>query len=157
MEQYEIEYKYLVDLSRCPYQNYPFHQIEQAYISTAPVIRVRRRDDDYILTVKSSGLVKHLEYELPLSADEYENLLLKAEGVVISKKRYLIPYAYAGKDYTIELDIFEKALDGLVIAEVEFSSLEEAEAFTPPTWFLENVSTDRRYHNSYLSEHGPER
>ena len=39
---YEIEYKYLVDLSQINYDSFPFAEIEQAYISTAPVIRIRR-------------------------------------------------------------------------------------------------------------------
>ena len=42
--------------------------------------------------------------------------------------------------------------DGLVFVEVEFESLDEATAFTPPEWFDEDVTNDKRYHNSYLSK-----
>ena len=72
----------------------------------------------------------------------------KADGIIIRKKRYLIPY----EQYTIELDIFEEPYEKLVIAEVEFDSEEEANAFCPPAWFGEDVTLDRRYHNSNLSK-----
>ena len=67
---------------------------------------------------------------------------------MISKTRYLIPY----ENYTIELDVFEGDLAPLVMAEVEFASKEEAYAFVPPAWFLEDVTQDKRYHNSNLSK-----
>ena len=53
--------------------------------------------------------------------------------------------------YTIELDLFREALDGITLAEVEFSSIEEAESFIPPDWFGEDVTYDGRYHNSAMS------
>lgn len=151
---YEIEYKYLVDLSQINYDSFPFSEIEQAYISTAPVIRIRRIDNDYILTIKGGGQVKRLEYELSLSAEEYAGLLPKIEGYRIQKRRYRIPYLFSGKEYTIELDIFQGSFAGLVIAEVEFASEAEAKAFQPPAWFRQNVSLDPHYHNSFLARHG---
>ena len=50
--------------------------------------------------------------------------------------------------------IFEEDLKGLVIVEVEFDSIEEANAFTSPDWFGEDVTNSGKYHNSYLSQHG---
>ena len=87
------------------------------------------------------------EYNLPLNQSSYEHLLPKADGICISKKRYLIPW----DPYTIELDVFEKSLAPLIIAEVEFPSVEEANAFTPPDWFDQDVTRDPAYHNSNLS------
>ena len=55
---------------------------------------------------------------------------------------------------TAELDIFEEDLKGLVIVEVEFDSVEEANAFSAPDWFGEDVTNSGKYHNSYLSQHG---
>ena len=86
------------------------------------------------------------EYNLPLNPSSYEHLLPKADGICISKKRYLIPW----DPYTIELDVFEKSLAPLIIAEVEFPSIEEANAFTPPDWFDQDVTKDPAYHNSNL-------
>jgi len=53
-------------------------------------------------------------------------MLPKIDGILITKKRYLIPLS---EKLTIELDIFEDALAPLVLAEVEFTSEEEANAF----------------------------
>jgi len=143
----EIEKRYTI--KQCPdLSEYSFHVIEQAYLNRNPVMRIRRQDDDYYFTYKAKGLLAREEYNLPLNKESFDNLLPKAEGRVISKKRYLIPY----EKYTIELDIFEGDLAPLIIAEVEFDSLEEAYAFLPPDWFDEDVTEDTRYQNSNLSK-----
>ena len=143
----EIERKFTVkelpDLSQ-----YPFHSMEQGYLNTDPVVRVRREDDNYYLTYKGKGLLAREEYNLPLNEDAYYHLVEKSDGIIIRKKRYLIPY----EKYTIELDIFEEPYENLIIAEVEFESEEEAVGFQPPAWFKEDVTLDRRYHNSNLSK-----
>ena len=51
-----------------------------------------------------------------------------------------------------EISLFEGMFDGLVFVEVEFDSLDAATAFVPPDWFGDDVTNDRRYHNSYLSK-----
>lgn len=91
------------------------------------------------------------EYNLPLTKEAYEHLLPKIDGLLIAKTRYLIPL---WNGLTAELDLFEDALDGLKLVEVEFSSVEEANAFVAPEWFGEDVTGSGRYHNSYLSQHG---
>ena len=143
----EIERKFTVkelpDLSQ-----YPFHIMEQGYLNTDPVVRVRKEDDNYYLTYKGRGLLAREEYNLPLNEDAYYHLVEKSDGIIIRKKRYLIPY----EKYTIELDIFEEPYENLIIAEVEFESEEEAVGFQPPAWFKEDVTLDRRYHNSNLSK-----
>ena len=35
---------------------YPHHKLEQGYLSTAPVVRIRKEDDNYYLTYKSKVL-----------------------------------------------------------------------------------------------------
>lgn len=126
---------------------FPTKKIVQAYLNTDPVIRIRKENEDYYLTYKGKGLLAREEYNLPLNKESFEHLLKKADGIIISKTRYCIPY----KNHTIELDIFEDDLAPLVIAEVEFESEKEAAAFTPPDWFLKDVTYDKRYHNSNLS------
>jgi len=143
----EIERKFTIkkipDLSQ-----YPFHTMEQGYLNTNPVVRVRKEDDTYYLTYKGKGMLAREEYNLPLTSEAYEHLVQKSDGIVIRKKRYLIPY----DTYTIELDIFDKPYENLVIAEVEFPSEEEAAAFQPPHWFDTDVTYDPHYHNSNLSQ-----
>lgn len=142
----EIERKFLVNT--LPYvDKYNFHIIEQAYLCTEPVVRIRKENDNYYLTYKSKGFLKREEYNLPLTPDSYKHLLAKADGNIITKKRYLIPYL----EHTIELDVFEGVFNGTVVAEVEFSSTDEADNFTPPNWFGEDVTYNKEYHNSYMS------
>ena len=69
------------------------------------------------------------------------------DGNIITKRRYLIPF----HAYTIELDVFEGLFEGIVVAEVEFPSIEEAESFAAPEWIGEDVTYDGRYHNSAMS------
>ncbi|MCB7190768.1 adenylate cyclase, partial [Anaerostipes caccae] len=83
--------------------DYPCHEVEQAYLNTEPVIRIRRQDDDYYLTYKSKGLMVRREENLPLDADSYRHLLKKADGNIITKTRYKIPF---DNGLTIEIDVF---------------------------------------------------
>lgn len=143
----EIERKFLIDALPENLSQYPFRQLEQGYLCTEPVVRIRREDDNYYLTYKSKGLMVREEYNLPLTRQAYEHLLPKTDGIVISKKRYLIPL----NELTIELDVFEGELAPLLLAEVEFETEEEANAFVPPEWFGEDVTYSTEYHNSTLS------
>ena len=144
----EIERKYL--LKELPkLETYENHKIEQAYLCTSPVVRVRREDEAYYMTYKGGGLMAREEYNLPLNKEAYEHLVKKADGNVISKTRYLIPVEWEG--LVAEVDVFESPFAPLVMAEVEFESEEQANRFTPPEWFGEEVTFDGRYHNSYMS------
>lgn len=152
----EIERKYLLNKDNIPFtlKDYPSHVIEQAYLCTEPVVRVRKEDDNYYMTYKGKGLKVREEYNLPLTVDAYTHLLKKADGNIITKTRYLIPLQNNNlyKDLLIELDVFEGKFEGLYLAEVEFSSEEDADAFAPPDWFGEDVTLDGTYHNSRMSQ-----
>ncbi len=146
----EIERKFLIKELPEGYLNYPFRQIEQGYLCTEPVVRVRREDSEYYLTYKSFGLLAREEYNLPLTRDSYDHLIAKADGNVLTKKRYLIPVE-GDEGLTIELDVFEGKFQGLILAEVEFESVKEANEFVPPAWFGEDVTMSGEYQNSRLS------
>lgn len=142
----EIERKFLV--KEMPDLNsYTYKYLEQGYLSVNPVVRVRKEDDTYYLTYKGKGFLEREEYNLTLNKESYEHLIAKADGKLIKKKRYLIPY----DKNTIELDIFEGELAGLVIAEVEFETVEEANSFNPPSWFGEDVTGNKNYTNASLA------
>ncbi|MBO4310651.1 MAG: CYTH domain-containing protein [Lachnospiraceae bacterium] len=142
----EIERKFKI--KEMPDLNaYPFKYIEQGYLNTKPVIRVRMEDETFYMTYKGKGHIEREEYNLPLNRESYEHLIKKADGRIICKKRYLIPY----EGYTIELDVFEKDLAPLVLAEVEFETLKEANDFIPPEWFAQDVSEDKNYTNAHLA------
>lgn len=144
----EIERKFLVDKIPFALDEFKCRKIEQAYLNTAPVVRIRQDNDDYYLTYKSKGLLVREEYNLPLNKESYEHLKEKADGVIITKKRYEIPF----EKYTIEFDVFEGKYDGLLFAEVEFENEEDAQNFTPPAWFGEDVTMRPEYSNSFLSK-----
>lgn len=147
----EIERKYLVASLPQNLESFVCHRIDQAYLCTDPVVRIRREDDSYYLTYKGRGLLCREEYNLPLSREAYEHLLLKADGIVLTKKRYLLPLEDR-PGLTVELDVFEGAYHGLVLAEVEFPDKEEAMAFKAPEWFGEDVTFSGQYQNSRLSQ-----
>ena len=90
----EIERKYLIKELPKDLNTYPFHLIEQAYLNTDPVIRIRKQDEAYYMTYKGKGLLAREEYNLPLNETAYLHLLPKHDGNVISKKRYLIPITH---------------------------------------------------------------
>lgn len=144
----EIERKYLLRSLPEHLENYPYKQIEQGYLNTEPVVRIRRSDDTYTLTYKGKGLMVREEYNLPLNAESFAHLKEKIDGRLIKKRRYLIPL---DDSHTIELDIFEGDLAPLQLAEVEFATEEEANSFVPPAWFGEDVTFSTKYHNSTLS------
>ncbi len=145
----EIEKKYLLkklpDFNSCQY-----HKIEQAYLCTDPVVRVRREDDTYYMTYKGRGMLVREEYNLPLNKDAYEHLKAKADGNVIGKTRYMVPLSESG--LVAEVDVFDEPFAPLIMAEVEFESEEQANTFMAPEWFGEDVTFDGRYHNSYMSK-----
>lgn len=146
----EIERKFLINMDQLPFrpEDYPCRHIEQGYLCTAPVVRIRRDNDDYFLTYKSKGHMVREEYNLPLTKEAYCHLLPKADGRIISKKRFMIPL---GSNLTLELDIFEGELAPLVLAEIEFPDENSARSYCPPEWLGEDVTYSALYHNSTLS------
>ncbi|MDY4969230.1 MAG: CYTH domain-containing protein [Lachnospiraceae bacterium] len=144
----EIERKFLISRPPMALESYSFHRIEQGYLCTHPVVRVRRQDDCYYLTYKGGGMMVREEYNLPLTEEAYLHLLPKSDGNVITKTRYLIPLE---NSLTCELDVFEGVFEGLILAEVEFPDEQAAGSFVPPDWFIREVTNDPRYHNSYMS------
>ncbi|MCD8331693.1 MAG: CYTH domain-containing protein [Oscillospiraceae bacterium] len=144
----EIERKFLLWQLPEKLEDCPHTSIEQAYLCTQPVVRVRRKGAEFWLTCKGEGLMARAEYELPLSEQAYLHLLSKADGRRIQKERYRVPWG----ERTVEVDVFQGDLAPLVMAEVEFSSVEEAEAFQPPAWFGREVTYDPAYTNAHFSQ-----
>ncbi len=112
-------------------------------------VRVRIAGDRAFLTIKgpSIGLSRaEFEYEIPPS-DAEEMLRSLCVSPIIEKNRYVLPIA----DLIWEIDEFMGANAGLIMAEVELQN--EQQAIVLPDWIGEEVSGDRRYYNSYLSQH----
>jgi adenylate cyclase len=143
----EIERKFLVNTTLLP-ELTDGHTIKQGYIQTVGLntVRVRVSDDKAFLTLKSSGTgTTRLEFEYSVPLEDAEQMLENlCKKPFIDKKRYLIEH----EGHTWELDIFEGENKGLIVAEVELES--EDEAFALPKWVKEEVTTDKRYANSNL-------
>ncbi|HKE81970.1 MAG TPA: CYTH domain-containing protein [Solirubrobacteraceae bacterium] len=150
----EIERKYLVDEPPADLDRWPATAIEQGYLAIAPdgtEVRVRRRAGDATLTVKSGGGRSRAEEELAIEPERFERLWPLTEGRRIEKTRYEI--ALEGGP-TVELDVYAGALAGLVVAEVEFGSEEDADAFAGPPWLGREVTDDPRFKNQRLALEG---
>ena len=145
----EIERKFLVKELPANLDSYATKRISHGYLSTNPVVRIRRSNDDYYLTYKGKGLMVREEYNLPLNEEAFLHMLPKIDGILIDKIRYLIPL---DEKHTAELDIFQGPLAPLRIVEVEFETEEDALSFVPPNWFGDDVTNSRQYHNSNLSK-----
>lgn len=139
----EIEKKFLLRELPKDLEKYPHSEICQGYLCREPVIRVRKQDDSYFLTYKSKGMMVRQEEEFILTETAYHHLLKKADGRVITKTRYFIPW----KSYIIELDVFHGEMEPTIMAEVEFPTESEADSFSPPEWFGKEVTFDKKYHN----------
>lgn len=140
-------------------KDYPKADIEQFYISFEPVIRLRKKNDKYFLTCKSTGRLVREEIEMEVDRSAFERLKIKAEGNIIKKSRYIVPadacgipvQPDAGGIYQLEIDVFRGNLKGLHYIEIEFSTLEEAERFEAPSWFGKEVTELKGYSNVELA------
>jgi adenylate cyclase len=143
----EIERKFAVEGLPEEVQQSRGSTIRQGYLSIEPVeTRIRSRDGTHELTLKSVGGLRRTEVNLPLTAAQFDELWPFVERV-IEKTRRVIDL----DGYDVEVDVYTGKLEGLVVAEVEFSSEQDAADFTPPPWFGREVTDDRRYRNAALA------
>ena len=147
----EIEKKYLTTKIPFDINKFSKTEIEQCYISTDPVIRIRKSDENYFLTFKGTGEISREEFETKITENQYKNLLKKSETKIISKTRYFIPIE---NGLTAETDIYYGELKGLITTEVEFKTQTDCDLFVAPSWFGKDISSDNRYKNSSLSHFG---
>ena len=146
----EIERKFLVAHQAWRESVNTIHVYRQGCLSydSERTVRVRATEVTGYLTIKgiTEGLTRdEFEYEIPL-ADALA-LLQLCERPAIEKKRYIVPNGA----HVWEVDVFEGVNEGLVVAEIELGS--EDEAFDKPNWLGNEVSGDRKYSNSALSLH----
>lgn len=143
----EIERKFLVkgDAWRALAKGTTYRQ---GYLNSAKerTVRVRTAEDKAFLTIKGLTLgATRAEYEYAIPFDEGKAMLdALAEKPLIEKKRYKIPSG----DLTWEIDEFLGENAGLIVAEVELTS--EDQAFDRPAWLGDEVTGDTRYYNANL-------
>ncbi|MDF9798761.1 adenylate cyclase [Catalinimonas alkaloidigena] len=147
----EIERKFLVDeLPAFITSQYHGIDILQGYITndtSGRQVRIRRKGGKYYLTVKDRGLLEREEVEIELSEAQFHALWPLTEARNLHKKRFEVPHG----TFTIEVDVFEDKLCGLVMAEVEFTSVQQSQQLDVPSWFGKEVTEDLHYTNSHLA------
>lgn len=123
--------------------------IRQGYLSNSKHsnIRIRTKGLKAFLTIKSTekGISRsEFEYEIPF--DDAAALLNMCPDAIIQKKRY----EYVHEGHCWEIDVFEGANAGLIVAEIELA--DEQQTFIKPDFILEEVSFDLKYRNVALTK-----
>ena len=147
----EIERKFLVASGDWHEGTASSSEIRQGFLNTEPerTVRIRLADGDAQLTIKGITVgAQRAEYEYPIPpGDAAEMLDGLCQRALIEKTRYRVPHA----GHTWEIDVFYGANAGLVVAEIELASAEEA--FELPGWIGAEVTSDPRYYNASLVHH----
>jgi adenylate cyclase len=151
----EIERKFRVAVENVP----PLGEgtrLRQAYVAVDGDVEVRVRDKGgtHLLTVKGGRGVERAEVEVGIDAASFDELWQLAPDRRIEKTRHDVPLDEHTAGHTAELDIYEGALEGLAVVEVEFASRQEADGFVPPPWFGEEVTGDPHWSNAGLAAGG---
>lgn len=146
----EIERKYLVNSDDFKDSFSAKHEIAQGYLSSVAerTVRVRIKGEKGFITIKGIGNetgASRFEWEKEIPVNEAKELLKLCEKGVIEKTRYDVNY----ENHLIEIDVFHGENDGLIIAEIELE--DETETVQKPNWLGEEVTNDKRYYNSYIS------
>ena len=122
--------------------------IKQAYLSENNQItsRIRITSDNAYLTIKGVQInISRQEFEYKIPMNDAEQLFLLSSHQIF-KTRYILEYL--NDEWVV--DVFEKNLLGLIIAEIELKT--ENQKFVFPTWIGEEVSSDLRYSNLNLAK-----
>ena len=149
MSGLEIERKFLVRKGDA-YKRAAFasSHIQQGYIRCEnATVRIRLRDDKAFLTIKGhsmDGGLSRYEFEKEITPNEASNLLKLCSGGLIDKRRWLVKSG----SHTFEVDEFFGDNEGLVMAEVELGS--EDEAYVKPEFIGLEVTGDKRFYNSHM-------
>jgi CYTH domain-containing protein len=135
-------------------------ELRQGYLAIDGTVSLRVRKGGphgSTLTVKAGRGSVRTELEWPISTDQFEAAWAHTETRRVRKTRYqidLVGSQPGGTSSTADVDVFHDELDGLVVAEVEFSSDEAMSAFMPPAWFGREVTDDPAYTNASLAVNG---
>ena len=146
----ELERKFLVQKVPPDLDRHSHRTIDQGYLALEPdgiEVRLRKKGDAYLLTVKRGRGSARDEKEIDLTQEQFTALWPITAGRRLQKVRYDIPH---GK-FTIELDRYTGTNTGLIVAEVEFDDEETMAAFVPPDWLGEEISENRAYSNRHLA------
>lgn len=146
----EIERKFLVAGDEWRAGASPGTRYRQGYLATNALCSVRVRVGGNAAYLNIKGATKgatRLEFEYPLPLRDAEEMLGRLAGALVEKTRYVVAFGA----HTWEIDMFEGANDGLVVAEIELGR--EDEDFARPAWLGQEVTNEQRYYNAALAQH----
>jgi adenylate cyclase len=148
----EIERKFLVDRVPADLAFDSEDAIDQGYLVVGgeDEVRLRRRGDRHLITVKRGHGLEREEVEVPLAQPSFETLWPLTKGRRLEKTRRTTPLG----DLTAELDVYRGPLVGLATVEIEFPNAAAADAFQPPPWFGRELTGEERYSNQRLALDG---
>lgn len=164
LEHKEIERKFILEdgmgetiLKMARDSEHEEEQLEQFYISLEPEVRLRKsigsRKEEVTLTIKSGKGIERTEVEIPMEIDRYDALKSQAIGHVIKKTRTTL----TGIKNPISIDKYNmegNPMNGMMVAEVEFDTIDEANNYQVPSLFGAEVTEDERYKNKNLAANG---
>ena len=144
MEEIEIELTFLVKALPADLEKYPHKDLLDIYLPTEsihPILRLRQKGNSFEMTKKlaidAADHSEQTEMTIPLDEEEFTEFAT-LPGKRVKKIRYAYPY----RGVTAEIDVFQDALTGLVIADFEFKSSEEKNKFVIPEWCLAEVTQE---------------
>ncbi len=146
----EIERKFLIKSAPSNLDAHPARRLRQGYLTVpGDSIEIRIRDDagTYNQTLKRGGGKVREEIEVAIDRVQFDALWPQTLARRIEKVRYGIPV----DNVLIELDVYEGCLQGLMVAEVEFSDESSSDMFQPPDWFDVEVTGWIEFKNSNLA------
>jgi adenylate cyclase len=148
----EIERKFLLSDRPTELDRHPCEEIGQGYLAAdaESEVRVRRRGERRVLTVKRGSGRERSELEIEITQELFESLWPATEGRRLAKRRFYVPL----DSHTAEVDVYEGELEGLITAEIEFASVAESEEFEAPPWLGDEITGDPRYANQALARDG---
>lgn len=146
----EIERKFLLASDAWRAQVSRSEYLAQGYLGgTRSSVRVRIGGGRAWLNIKSARLgTTRLEFEYVIPVSDAQVMLAElADGPVVSKTRHYVEIG----EHVFEIDEFDGANSGLIVAEVELAAADEA--YPQPEWLGREVTHDARYMNSNLVRH----
>jgi CYTH domain-containing protein len=147
----EIERKFLIDRLPEEIEGVAEEEVAQGYLATGDdEVRVRRRGNGHVLTVKQGAGLSRVEVEVPLERAAFDELWPLTEGRRVEKTRRTTTI----DGHKLEVDVYRGPLAGLITAEVEFHDDATASAFSPPLWVSRELTGDGRYSNQRLALEG---
>lgn len=144
MQEIELERTYLAKEIPKDIKNFPSKEMLDIYLPSTshhPVLRLRKQGNKLQIMkkrpVNEGNFSEFLEESVALTPDEYAELST-LQGKRVGKIRYY--YQHNGVDF--EVDVFIGDLSGLVLVDVEFSSVEAKDKCTLPSFCLAEVTQE---------------